>query len=94
MRIAGEIDHPVYKITIMQHMGRFTLKIESNATEQSYKIRESDEIRTAEDIKAFVDEKFMKQVDKTFLDLSDNLIHLLANAAGDEEDGEMIDGII
>lgn len=94
MRIVGEVDHPVYKISILHHMGKFTLKFESDATEQSYKIRESDTIRTADDIKQLVNHDFLRKVDKVFLDLGDNLIGIIKASEGENGAIEMVDDII
>ena len=94
MRIVGEVEHPIYKISILQHMGKFTLKIESDATEQSYKLRESETITNAADVIALVDEEFLKKIDRVFLDLADNLIDLVKRSEIEEGDEEMIDDII
>ena len=95
MRIVGEIPHPVYKISILQHMGRFILKFEADATEQSYKLRESNSIQSVKDVEALVTPAFLKKIDKVFLALGDNLMALIGNSIDDEEeDIELIEGII
>lgn len=92
MRIVGEIPHPVYKISILKHMGKFTLKIEANATEQSYKIRESESIQSPADIEKLVNNNFLSKVDKVFLDMGDNLMNLVTDSP--DSDLPMIEGII
>jgi len=94
MRIVGEVEHPVYKISILQHMGRFTVKFESGATEQSYMLRESDNIQTASDVKQLIDTSFLKKIDKVFLDLGDNLLTLIKSSKGATDDDLMIDNIL
>ncbi len=95
MRIVGEVPHPSYKISILQNMGRFTLKIEADAIEQSYKLRESDKIQNASDVMALVTPAFLKKVDRVFLDLGDNLMHLLdLSTEDDDDDVPMVEGIL
>lgn len=93
MRIVGEIEHPVYKITIMQNMGRFILKFEADATEQSYKLRESDTINSAADIKKLITPAFLQKIDKVFLDLGDNYINLVSQSMGNDNI-QLVEGII
>ncbi len=62
MRIAGEIEHPVLKITIFQMDNRFTVKFEDGTIEQAYKFRKSEAINSAADIRKLVDERFQEQV--------------------------------
>lgn len=94
MRIVGEIPHPVYKITVLQNMGRFTLQFEADATSQSYKLRESDKIQSAADVISLVTPDFLKRIDRVFLDLGDNLMDLLDLSSGDEDDIPMVEGIL
>ncbi len=94
MRIVGEVEHPIYKISILQHMGKFTVKIESDATSQSYKIRESETIQTAHDVKKLITPIFLQKIDKVFLDLSDNLIHMIQSSQTSTDSIKMIDDII
>ena len=66
MRIVGEIEHPVLKITVMQMNNRYVLKLEVNLLEQTFKFNEDDNLRTFEDIKKIVDEDFLKECMKRF----------------------------
>ena len=50
MRIVGQIEHPVIKITVMQMNNRYVLKLEANMLEQTYKFNEDDNLRTMADI--------------------------------------------
>lgn len=77
MRITGQIEHPYYKITIMENMGKFILKIQADALEQTYRLRESETIDNAEDIKKQVTPEFLKMIDQTFLKMSDNFMYLI-----------------
>ena len=66
MRIAGEIPHPILKITVLQMNNRYVLKLEANLLEQTYKFNEDDNLRTFEDVKKLVDEDFLTECIKRF----------------------------
>lgn len=70
MRIVGNIDHPVLKITVMQMNNRYLLKLEANLLEQTYKFNEDDKLRTLEDIEKLVDEDFLKECIKRFAEMN------------------------
>ena len=66
MRILGYIDHPVLKITVMQQGDKFVLKVEHALMEQTFKIRESDEVRGYNDVVKLADEEFLKSCIERF----------------------------
>ncbi len=66
MRIAGTIDHPILKITVMEMNNRYVLKVEFNLLEQTYKFNEDDQLRSFEDIQKMVDEGFLQECIKRF----------------------------
>ena len=66
MRILGQIDHPVLKITVMHLSDKYVLKIENALLEQTYKIREADEVRGLKDVSKLVDEPFLKECIERF----------------------------
>ena len=70
MRIVGQIEHPVIKITVMQMNNRYVLKLEANMLEQTYKFNEDDNLRTMEDIEKLVDETFLNECLKRFSDMN------------------------
>jgi hypothetical protein len=70
MRIAGIIDHPILKITVMQMNNRYVLKLEANLLEQTYKFNEDDNLKTFEDVKKLVDEDFLKECAKRFAEMN------------------------
>ena len=45
MRIIGHIPHPVMKITVFVMDMKFAVKLEIGLMEQTYKLRESDQIK-------------------------------------------------
>ena len=59
MRIIGEIPHPELKITVFRMDNRFTLKLENEGFEQSYKLYADERINGLEEIKKLVDEAFL-----------------------------------
>ena len=62
MRIIGNIDHPVLKITIFKMDNKLSVKFETGLYEQTYKFRMGDLIKSAEDIRTIVDQKFLEEV--------------------------------
>ncbi len=70
MRIAGEIQHPILKITVLQMNNRYVLKLEANHLEQTYKFNEDDNLRTFEDVKKLVDDEFLTECIKRFSDMN------------------------
>lgn len=70
MRIAGQIEHPILKITVMQMNNRYVLKLEANMLEQTYKFNEDDNLRTMADIEKIVDETFLNECIKRFSDMN------------------------
>ena len=58
MRIIGYIPHPVLKITVFQLNMKLAVKLEAGLMEQTYKFRESDEIRNLSDVERLLDETF------------------------------------
>lgn len=88
MRIIGEIDHPIYKITIFNMNNRLSVKIEDQLIEQVFKFRDGSGIENVDDVKSFLNVDFMKSVDESFKQLSrarmTSLIH--TQSAEDEFD--------
>lgn len=62
MRIIGNIEHPVLKITVFKMDMRITVKFEDANFEQGFKFRMSDQLAHFEDVKRLVDEKFITDV--------------------------------
>ncbi|MCB0507711.1 MAG: hypothetical protein R2739_08155 [Chitinophagales bacterium] len=70
MRIVGQIEHPIIKITVLQMNNRFALKLEDNLLEQTYKFNEDDRLRTLEDMDKMVDKTFLDECLQRFLDMN------------------------
>lgn len=60
MRILGNIPHPVVKITVFQLNMKYAVKLEAGLMEQTYKLRESENIRGLEDIARLLDDDFIE----------------------------------
>ncbi len=74
MRIVGEINHPIYKMTILHMNNRYSLKIEDGRHEQTYKFREG-EIDGISQIHELVSEPFLEKIKSIFKSMS--LVRLL-----------------
>lgn len=62
MRIIGNIEHPILKITVFKMDNKFSVKFESGLYEQTYKFRSSDVVSGLEAIKKMVDATFCEEV--------------------------------
>jgi hypothetical protein len=62
MRIIGNIEHPILKITVFKMDNKFSVKFESGLYEQTYKFRSSDAISGLESIQKVVDATFCEEV--------------------------------
>lgn len=62
MRIVGEIDHPVLKITVFQMNNRLSVKLESGLYEQTYKFRQGEGVDTLDDVRRIFDAEFTQAV--------------------------------
>lgn len=62
MRIIGNIEHAILKITVFKMDNKFSVKFESGLYEQIYKFRSSDTIKGLEDIQKMVDVPFCEEV--------------------------------
>jgi len=76
MRIIGNIEHPILKITVFKMDNRFSVKFESGLYEQTYKFRSSDVVKNLEDIQKVVDAAFCEEVLQEL-----NVMHQRKNAA-------------
>jgi hypothetical protein len=63
MRIVGDIEHPVFKITIFKNDGKYSVKFETALLEQTYKFREDERIQSVEDVKKIVDDIFIQKIE-------------------------------
>ncbi len=62
MRIIGNIEHPILKITVFKMDNKLSVKFETGLYEQTYKFRESDELKNMEGIQKLVDGPFIEAV--------------------------------
>jgi hypothetical protein len=66
MRIVGEIAHPILKITVFSLNMKYAIKLEAGLMEQTFKIRESDAVKSLKDIERIVDETFLNEALERF----------------------------
>ena len=64
MRIIGEIDHPILKITVFQMNNRLSVKFEAGLYEQTYKFRQGEGVDTLDDVRRIVDAEFAQAVEE------------------------------
>lgn len=68
MRVIDTIPHKRFKIQVFSFNGKYTVKIELDQYEQSYKIGETDVMGVA-DVKAMVTPEFLNTCLKRFVDM-------------------------
>jgi hypothetical protein len=66
MRIIGNIEHPLLKITIFKMDNRVSVKFENTLYEQTFKLGDDERIAQPEAIRQLVDAQFIDQVQTTF----------------------------
>jgi hypothetical protein len=62
MRIIGNIEHPVLKITVFKMDNKISVKFESGLYEQTYKFRTGDGMENFEDVERLVDADLLNRV--------------------------------
>jgi len=85
MRIVGEVEHPKYKITIFKMNERISVKIEDRLMEQIYKFRDGSGVSSPDDIKSFLSDEFMADVDEHFSKMGSSYHKGLEEMQEDEE---------
>jgi len=66
MRIVGNIEYPGAKVTIFHYENRYSVKIENDRFEQTYKIRRGPGVDTVEEVKTLIDATFIQDVIQNF----------------------------
>lgn len=74
MRIIGNIEHPILKISVFKMDNKISVKFESGLYEQIYKFRSGEGVETLEDVEKIVDPTFQAQVLEHL-----NLMHQMRN---------------
>jgi hypothetical protein len=79
MRIIGEINHPVYKITVLKMNEKVTVQIEDRLVTQSFVFRDGSGIRDLSTAENLLSPSFMKNVEQRFTDMNTDYINALEN---------------
>lgn len=85
MRIVGEVPHPKYKITVFSMNERISVKIEDRLIEQIYKFRDGSGVNSVDEVKAFLTDKFMSDVDDHFRRMHRSYIQGMENQSQDDD---------
>jgi hypothetical protein len=87
MRIIGNIEHPVYKITVFKMDNRLSLKVESGLYEQTYKFRDGEGVEAIAEARALVDAVFLERVEAVFARMRAAREEALARGGKLDKDG-------
>ena len=66
MRIIGTLPHPFVKVTVFAMDMKYSVKFEMGQMEQTFKIRESDEIKGMNDISRLIDDELIDECIENF----------------------------
>lgn len=78
MRVIDTIPHKRFKIQVFTYNGKFTIKVELDQYEQSYKIGETDVMGVA-DVKAMVTTEFLNTCLKRFVEMRQDWYNAFKN---------------
>ncbi len=70
MRIIGYLDRPGLIVTVFKNDNKIFVKFEKSMLEQTYKIYEDLSINNLYDIDRLFDSEWMKEIEKTFDEIS------------------------
>lgn len=79
MRILGTIPHQAVKISVFYFNERYIVKLEMGLMEQTFKIRESDEIDSFVKVTSLITDEFIEQTIKRFKEMSEDIGKLFKN---------------
>ena len=88
MRIAGYLEAEGCKITVFHQGMRFTVKFEDGLYEQSFKFRESDDIKNMEQIRQLIDAAFIEEVKDRFNVMRQSVSDLMDRYLHKDDDAE------
>lgn len=72
MRVIGYLDTKGYKTTVFKNNDRFLVKFEADLLEQTFKFRESDQIKGLPDIKLLINQSFLADVNERFVQMEES----------------------
>lgn len=78
MRVVGSIPHDRFKIQVFSYNSKFTVKIELDQFEQSFKIGELD-VMGLEDVKSMVTDEFLSNCLKRFITMREDWMKSFEN---------------
>ena len=78
MRTIGHIDHPIHKITVLEHNSKITLQIESGLLSQSYAFRDGSPVSNFVDVEKFCTSEFLAKIDQRFSDMNKDYFEQIA----------------
>lgn len=89
MRIVEEWSHETMRLTVMIMNGRYSLKVEDNLLEQTYKFRDG-QITDLNHLKSLINEEFYNDCKSSFLKMNENRIQLFRSKDAEEQFIELI----
>lgn len=85
MKIVGHIEHPTYKLTILDMNNRLSLQIEDGDLVQTFRFRDGL-VEKPTDIHSLVDEMFLSRVATSFIQMKVSKREALANLVKGDDD--------
>ncbi len=86
MRIIGEIQHPKYKITVLQMNHRITIQLENGLLTQSFTFRDGSGVIDLSTANTILTPEFLSKIDTRFIDMQADYITALQELYKNEID--------
>lgn len=86
MRIIHEYTQGTIKVTIFRMDNKFSVKLEQDLLEQTYKFREGGPVERLEDVQELLDERFFESVKYVFSKMSQLRQTALESASKNDDD--------
>jgi hypothetical protein len=77
MRVVGEIEHPIFKITVFAWNGKYVVKMEKGNLEQIFKIPDYDLLEGEQSLQTLFTPEFYHGVEERFRQMQHDLNKLL-----------------
>lgn len=90
MRILAEIPHDIYKVTVFEYQGRYTVQIETPVYIQSYKLPVEQFPDGMPQLKLLIEQHLLAKADRAFEEMKRTLEVGISNGELPDEEFEVI----
>jgi len=94
MRIIGQIEHPVLKISVFKMDGRVSVKFENAHYEQTFKLGNDERLQSLEDVQSLVDTTMAEEVLFSMQQQHRSRLAAMRRLFGDQNNASVFEEII